>query len=278
MKLFDQHLHSRHSFDSRAEPADNVRRAIEVGLSGLTFTEHYDTHPNERDRCVYDEEAYSATIAALRAEFGKDIWIGKGIEVCYQPANIAEIVEFLGRRRFDLVILSVHWSQGHPIHDPSAWQGRDASLVTRKYLQTVRDAMRECERLHRGQGRVFDVLGHLDFAKRYGMRFLGVNHVDDHGDVIDEILGACLAADVVPEVNTSTIRQGLGESMPGPAVIRRYAELGGTMMSLGSDSHRAGDIGADFAQAVSWLVEAGIGYAAVFKERQRRGEKLSGQN
>ena len=81
MKLFDQHLHSKHSFDSHAEPADNVRRAVELGLAGLTFTEHYDTHPDEINDCLYNDDAYSETIDALRRVFGKRIQIGKGIEI-----------------------------------------------------------------------------------------------------------------------------------------------------------------------------------------------------
>jgi histidinol-phosphatase (PHP family) len=56
--LHDQHLHSRFSKDSKADPRANCLHAIDQGLSGLTFTEHYDTHPTERDSCIWDARRY----------------------------------------------------------------------------------------------------------------------------------------------------------------------------------------------------------------------------
>lgn len=274
MNLYDQHLHSRHSCDSNADPAENVRRAIDVGLAGLTFTEHYDTHPDERPTCRYDDAAYSDTIESLRAQFGGRIRIGKGVEVCYQPDRMPEIVEFLDRHVFDLVLLSVHWCFGVAIHKQEVWMGRDPSAVTRRYLEAVLDAVRFCERLHARRPRVFDVLAHLDFCKRYSFRFAQRICLHEHADLLDEILRTCLAADLVPEINTSTVRQGIGEAMPGLLTVRRYAELGGTMMSLGSDSHRSPDIGAGFSEQVANLRAAGLMHTAVFFGRVRHPEPL----
>ena len=275
MKLYDQHLHSKFSFDSKAEPIDNVRRAVELGLAGLTFTEHYDTHPDEWEDCVYDDEAYGQALDRCREKFGDRIFIGKGIEVDYQLENMPAIVDFLDSRRFDMVILSVHWSAGRPIHQPEVWEGRDPSAVTREYLESVLEAVQFCDKLHARRGRVFDVLGHLDFAKRYSDRFLGSVHVSDHMDVINEILQACLSADIVPEVNTSTLRGVLGEPMPGPEIVKRYAELGGTMMSLGSDAHKPDQIGSGLQEAAEILQRAGINQAAIFQNGRRSGVAMA---
>jgi histidinol-phosphatase (PHP family) len=274
--MYDQHLHSRHSFDSKADPAENVRSAIARGLSGLTFTEHYDTHPDEVGECVYDDGCYSETIAGLRREFGDRIFIGKGIEVCYQPDHMPVILDFLYEHKFDLVLLSVHWSEGRPVHKPGAWEGRDPGDVTRRYLERVLEAVRFCEVLHRDGPRRFDVLGHLDFCKRYSQRFAGSTHVHECGDIVDEILRCCLAADVVPEINTSTLRRGLDESMPGPWVISRYAALGGTMVSVGSDAHVSEDIGAGFDVAREMADRAGLKGWAVFKDGERSMAPMAG--
>lgn len=275
MELYDQHLHSKHSFDSRAEPADSVRRAVELGLAGLSFTEHYDTHPDERDGCIYDHVAYTNTIERLRDDFGETLRIGKGVEVDYQADQMPGVVDFLDRGDFDIVLLSVHWSKGLPVHSAAAWEGRDPSTVTRRYLESVLGAVGHCERLHRGRTPVFNVLGHLDFCKRYSRRFAGGVHVEEHMDLIDEILRGCLTADLIPEVNTSTLRNGMPEPMPGPAVVRRYAELGGTMMSLGSDAHRSSQVAADFPRALDILRGAGIGQLAVFRGGCRNAEPIT---
>lgn len=270
MPLYDQHLHSRHSFDSDADPAGNVRRAIDRGLAGLTFTEHFDMHPDDRPQCIYDHAAYTRTIERLRADFGHRIFIGQGIEVCYQPDHMDTILDLLDAHTFDVVILSVHYFPRGAVHGRDNWDGMDPADGTRSYLESLRDAVRFCARLHRRRGRVFDVLGHLDLVKRYTMRFFHTCNVAPHADLIDDILTACLEADLVPEINTSSLRQGLDETMPGPDTVARYAALGGTAMSLGSDAHRCEDVGAGFDTAVAMLRDAGLTSAAVFERRSRR--------
>ncbi len=269
MKLYDQHLHSRFSIDSKAEPAANVRRAVDLGLAGLTFTEHFDTHPDDWTKCVYDDRAYSTEIDGLRQRFAGTIVVGKGIEVCYQPERMTFILDFLDRHEFDLVILSVHYFGGRPIHHRREWSDVDVATGTRRYLETVLDAARTAASLTATRGRVFDVLGHLDLAKRYTQRFFGDFDVSGGQDLIDDILRACIDADLTPEINTSTLRQNLDETMPGPHTVRRYAELGGTCMSLGSDAHRAEDVGAGLDHGAAMLPDGGIENLAVFKNRQR---------
>lgn len=270
MQLYDQHLHSKHSMDSDADPEENVRAALDAGLAGLTFTEHFDTHPTERDACVYNDETYTRTIHDLRRKFGDAIFIGKGIEVCFQPDNLDEIVNFLDHHTLDLVLVSVHWCHGYPIHIREVWDDRDPSDVTRWYLEGVLQAMQTCERLHRHRSRVFDVLAHMDFCKRYSKRFADRICVEEHTDLIEKIFTCCLEADIVPEINTSTIRQGIGQSMPGPNLVKQYAALGGEAMSLGSDAHRSEDIAADFDTEVANLQSASIPQEAVYQQREKQ--------
>jgi len=269
MELYDQHLHSHHSFDSQADPIASVERAIELGLAGLTFTEHFDTHPMDWDNCVYDDEAYSATIKRLRARFGRQIFVGKGIEVCFQPDRMVFIRDFLDQHEFDVVLLSVHYFGSNPVYKTDAWEGMETTAGIRLYLEGVLDAARYCEKLNRSGTRVFDVLAHMDFVKRYTQRFFGTHDVSSFGDLFDEIFRACLSADLVPEINTSTLRQGLGEAMPNQDAVRRYAAAGGTSMSIGSDAHQSQEVGAGLDEAVSILQEEGIQKTVVFKNRER---------
>ena len=85
MALFDQHVHSWHSVDCQADPVRSVGRALELGLAGVTFNEHYDSHPSERDLCIYDYEKIGRTLDHLRAEYGDRLVIGRGIGGGYQP-------------------------------------------------------------------------------------------------------------------------------------------------------------------------------------------------
>lgn len=268
MKLYDQHVHSRHSFDSQTEPCANVEQAVARGLAGLTFTEHFDTHPNDWKTCVYDDDSYTAAIRRLRSDYGDRIFIGKGIEVCYQPDRADFLLDFLAGHEFDVVVLSVHYFHGRAVYVRQNWDGLSVVEGTGRYLETVLEAVRWCKSLRETRGRVFDVLGHLDFVKRYTQRFFGVYGVSAHQKLIDEILATCLAADLTPEINTSTLRQDIPEPMPAADTVNRYAQLGGTAMTIGSDAHRPEDIGAGLDQVAQMLRAAGL-KAAVFKNRER---------
>lgn len=246
-----------------------MESAITRGLAGLTFTEHFDTHPLDFPGCVFDYADYSASIDRCREEFGSQIFIGKGIEVCYQPQRMDYILNFLDKHSFDMVMLSLHYFSGVPIHVKDNWEGIDAVAGTRQYLEDMLAAIQFVEKLHARRGRVFDVLGHLDVVKRYTLRYYGTYDVSPNADLIDEILRACIAADLTPEINTSSLRQGLTETMPNAATIRRYAELGGKAISFGSDSHSAETIGAGFDTAATMLRSAGLQGLAVFKNRER---------
>jgi histidinol phosphatase-like PHP family hydrolase len=126
---------------------------VAAGLSGLIFTEHFDTNPDDWEGCIYDDEAYSATIADLRRRFGKDIFIGKGIEVCFQPDHMDFILGSLDRWRFDMVMLSVHYFGEKAVHTRENWDGVDLLTGTRRYFENLRRAARFCADLHERMGR-----------------------------------------------------------------------------------------------------------------------------
>jgi histidinol-phosphatase (PHP family) len=272
--LYDQHLHTWFSTDSQADPADQARRALDLGLAGLTFTDHFDSHPSEWPVCRYDYEGLSQAVTDLRARFGDRLAIGLGIEICHQPEQMDRILPFVESHRFDLVILSVHWTQGRAMHMAEDWADWDIEAASRAYLGTVLEAARLVRDLARQGRRPFDVLGHLDMVKRYTQRYRDGFDVTRHADLVDEILRTCLDCGLVPEINTSTWRQGLAEPMPADWIVRRYAELGGRAMTVGSDAHKPEHIAADFDTAVALLKDNGVDQLAVFQDRQCRVQPL----
>lgn len=265
-KLHDQHLHSWHSVDSKADPAANCEQAVSSGLAGLTFTEHYDPHPAEWERCSWDYDAIYETVASLRERFEPRLEVGIGIEVDYQPQMMEAILDYLSRHQFDVVLLSIHWAADHQLHLRRKWRAAGPAEMTAAYQATLLDAT---ERLHRyaQQGeRPFDVLGHLDLCARYEQQYWGrVAPMD--AAAVDNALHQLIAAEVVPEANTSGIRQGLGRSLPAPSILGRYQELGGRFASIGSDAHRAADIGADIADTAQELAAVGLEGEAVYRGR-----------
>ncbi len=275
--LYDQHTHSHHSIDSETPPRANVEAALAAGLVGVTFTEHFDTHPDEWDTCRYDEAAYSRDLAELRAAFRERTFVGKGIEICHQPGRWQFILDFLAQHEFDLVILSVHWTERGPIHERAWWeQFRTLEQAIEHYIRTVRQAAEDAERAAASAGaRVFDVLGHFDLVKRYTLRLWGEVAPPCDAALLDETLATCIAADLTPEINTSLLRQGGGEPMPGLEVLARYRAAGGDAVSLGSDAHLAEHVGADFDRALGLVRQAGLEAIALYEARKRRKVSLA---
>jgi histidinol-phosphatase (PHP family) len=272
--LYDQHVHTWFSNDSQSDPAENVRRALEAGLAGVTFTDHYDSHPTEWPLCRYDYDKIAEALAPLRTEYGDRIFIGHGIEICYQPELMDKILGYLKSHRFDIVLLSVHWFRGKALHVREHWRDLDTASGTRQYLETVLEAARFALALRRQGLRPFDVLGHLDLVKRYTQRYFHAFDIRPHADLVDEILRVCIEAELVPEVNLSSLRQSLPEPMPAEWVVARYAELGGRAMTLGSDAHRPEHVANYLSDGVAMLKRQGVTHLAVFEGRQRRDEEL----
>lgn len=273
-QLRDQHLHSKLSFDSKAEPDENLQSAVDRGLGGLCFTEHYDTHPRDWPGCIFDDDALSETIRRLRERAGDALFVGKGIEVCFQPPQMDRILTALDRGRYDIVLLSVHYSADRPLHKRASWEGHDPAEVIETYFRGVLDALHFCEAHHAKHGQTFHVFTHLDLVKRYATRFLGSYDAVPCESLLDDIASSLVASGVVPEVNTSTWRQGCDEPMPGKDFITRYARAGGTAMSIGSDAHRSEHIGAEFERAVACIRAGGIESFAAFESGVRRDVPL----
>lgn len=270
MKLHDQHLHSRHSFDSKADPAANCEQALAAGLSGLTFTEHYDMHPSERDQCQWDYDAIADTVAALRQRFSPPLLIGFGIEVDYQPELVEETLKYLSRHAFDVVLLSVHWCGGRPLHLRRRWQGLDAAAMRRDYLAALRAAAELCRDLAEGGYCPFDIISHLDYVKRYLLSYWDTPLGSVEPALLDPILEAIIGAGVVPEINTAGLRRPEAAAYPDWSILQRYRELGGREVSLGSDAHRSPEIGHRFAAMAGRLQALGFAGETVFYRRRRR--------
>jgi len=260
--------------DSEADPAEHVRRAIDAGLAGLTFTDHFDSHPTEWAGCEYDYDALAEIVANLRSQFGDRIFIGHGIEICYQPERMDMILSYLEARAFDVVLLSVHWFSGLALHIRQHWEALDAAKGTRLYLEAVLEAARFMLELKNQGRRPFDVLGHIDLVKRYTQRYFQTFGIETHGELVDEILRTCIEADVIPELNLSSLRQSLPEPMPPEWVVGRYAALGGEAMTIGSDAHASEHVGNGLAEGAAILKRQGVRRQAIFKRRQRHDEPV----
>ena len=114
----------------------------------------------------------------------------------------------------------------------------------------------------------FDILAHLTYPLRY---IVGENHrtidLKRHSDLIDEILRAAAQSGKALEINTSGLRQPLGETLPTLPFIQRFREFGGEYVTVGSDAHFAEDLGKGVNEGMEIARQAGFSHVTLFQNR-----------
>ena len=274
MILPDYHIHTSYSPDSTMDPEEAVRAAIAAGVTHLCFTEHMDLgHHMEMYDKAPDFEGMDETISRLREKY-PEITIGKGIEAGYIPETAEQTADVLAKQNFDYVLLSTHCVDGMDCGVPESKRGQDKLTAYKRYLETVYASVTD-DRLTK----YYDCVGHIGYIAK------GLHYEDNtfpyelFPELFDEILREIIKRGKGIEVNTSGIDRG-GHVLPHLSIIRRYKELGGRMITIGSDAHRVQSVGAHIKETVDIVKKAGFEVITVFKNREpfycKIGDTFSG--
>lgn len=266
--MIDLHVHSTCSADGRTSIAEYARRAQELGLAEVGLCEHVDFDPRDRAYDYLNLTRYDREMAAARAT-APQIRLRQGVEITYQACLEAEIRAWLAGRRWDYVIASVHlvdYDDGWAlISEPSAMEAYFGRHSQRQaYLPYFEELLRAA------RSSLGDVLGHFDLVKRYGVERYGRFEPEAFADEIRAVLRAAVEAGVGLEINTSGLRQAPGEPYPGLTVLRWYHEMGGEILTIGSDAHRVEHLAAGVGEALELAWAAGFKAVAVFEARAPR--------
>lgn len=265
--LWDTHMHSQFSGDSKAPQEEMIAAAIERGLSGICFTDHLDIdYPEEPDLFLLDLPNYAASVSAYQKKYAAKLPIRFGIEVGLQPHLAGLLTDILSQYPFDYVIGSSHVVHGLDPYYSRFYEGRVEQECYREYFESI------LENIAAFDG--FDVYGHLDYVVRYGPTRNENYRWTDYQDIIDEILRQLIARGKGIEINTGGFKYGLGHPNPAEGIIRRYRELGGEIITLGADAHAPEHVGYDFVKVPGILKDAGFAYFTVFRRRKPEFVKI----
>jgi len=261
----DSHLHSSFSADSDTAPRDQILHAVSAGLTYMTFTDHYDPDFPEGDwDFTFDIDRYFDELTALAEEFAGRIDIGIGIEIGAQP-HIPEMLSGLASGHpFDFVINSTHLvNRIDPYEAELYLKGRTEKEGLRLYFEEVLANLNVFDD--------YDATGHIDYAFRY----LPSARTDyapypEFGDVLDAIQETIIRKGKCLEINTAGLKAGLSFAHPHPEILKRYRELGGELITTGSDAHNPAQIGKYFDVTADLLKDLGFRHYAVFRGRKPR--------
>ena len=259
--LYDMHMHTHFSGDSEANPFEIAQKAYSLGLSGICFTDHLDIDYKETPGLFdLDISSYKKEIILVQQKFADKLDIGWGIELGLQPYLAEKNAQIIADNDFDFVIGSTHAVKQIDIYFPSYYEGRNEDDCYREYFE---------ETLKNAQSNVdFDVYGHLDFVIRYGPNKNQFYSYDKFSDIIDEILRTLIQKGKGIELNMAGFKYGLGHAHPTIDTLKRYKELGGEIITIGSDGHTPKQIAWEFEKVPEILKEAGFEYFTTFKNRQ----------
>lgn len=256
--IVDCHTHSSFSGDSKVTIKDAVLRVTELGLGGIAFTDHLElSHPLPQKSMTFDFGERSVQLTQLQQQFEGKIKILKGLEVGFQPHIAAEASDIVNKHDFDLVICSTHVVDRMP--EDSFYKDRTRQQAYRRYLEAIYEAVTTFDD--------FDVVGHIGYVCRYApYQDKSLRYVD-HDEIIDAILKKVIEKGKGIEVNTAGYFCRLYFPHPDFDVIKRYKELGGSIITIGSDAHRVERIGDRFDSVVQRLTDVGFSYIAYFEKR-----------
>ncbi len=244
--MFEYHSHTTNSPDSRVTMAQYCERAIDRGVREVAFTDHIDHDPAVRSRGHYNYERYRNDIAACRALYGEHLTILAAAEIDWNRGTAAAVADYLVGKQFDFVIASVHWVNGEYVGERAK---------THSSIETYAQFLDEVEALVTTED-FFNVIGHFDLGKRYhqvnGRMDIAHNH-----EQLARIFTAMAAKGKGFDLNTSSLRNGSTEPMPGPDILRFFRECGGQHVTIGADAHSLDAFATNIEAAVRTLEEAG---------------------
>ena len=268
----DMHVHSCFSSDSTEQPEAIIETSIAKGFSYVYFTDHHDidfpTNPKEPEmNFQLNFPAYIEKLTTLKEKYAKQIEVRIGVEQGIFPEIAHKVAPLSNQFPFDFVIGSSHLTKlvnGDPYY-PSYYEGRSSIDAYREYFQS------EVENVTLTDG--FDVYGHLDYAVRYCPDPNFIYRFEDYGDIIETLLKKLIHNGKGIEINTAGLVK-CGFAHPHIKALQLYKDLGGEIITVGSDAHQKENIGYGFDIAEQTLKEVGFQYHTVFKERKPEFIKL----
>ena len=264
----DYHVHTAFSDDSDYAMEEVVKDAIAMGLDGLCFTDHVDYgikkdwdepggmiyrkggvgEPDQMPIANVDYPVYYETFQKVQSLYKDKIDLKFGLEFGMQAHTIDKYEKLFARFPFDFIILSVHEVEDKEFWSQDFQQGRTQQEYNERYYEEL---LYLVQNYHN-----YSVLGHMDLITRYDKE--GTYPFEKLKPILTKILKIVIADGKGIEVNTSSHRYGLTDLTPSRDILRLYHELGGKILTIGSDSHKPEHLGAFIDETKQELKDLGF--------------------
>lgn len=257
----DYHVHTEFSDDSVYPLLDVVRDAAGMGLEEICLTDHVDygikvdwdsgqeiRYRNGEPYANVDYPRYVSQIEEARRLYGDRIRVKLGLEFGMQVHTIPQYEALFRRYPFDFIILSVHQVEDKEFWTQDFQRGKTQEEYNLRYYEELLSLVRQYKN--------YSVLGHVDLITRYDQA--GIYPFEKVRPILTDIFRQVISDGKGIELNTSYHRYGLKDTSPARAILELYRELGGRILTIGSDSHKPEQLGAYIPEGRALLKELGF--------------------
>lgn len=259
--LVDLHTHTDNSFDGHHSTMYLCETACMNGLRAVAFTDHLEMDAFYKGN--FDRTAIQSyfEIAKARSAFSGKLMVCVGAELGQAVYNKPLSEKLIEMMNYDFIIGAIH-----NLPDMQDFYYMDFSDESIDYMDLLRQYF-EWE-LKLAKWAKFDTLAHLTYPLRYIVGNYGKNvDMSRFSEIIDEILLTLIRNKTALEINTAGLRKAIGVTSPDEDIIRRYKELGGKLITIGSDAHYAEHLGAGIEQGYELALKCGFDKVAVYQGR-----------
>ena len=263
--MYNSHVHTEFSNDCAVPAAEMCGAAIQKGVSGIAITDHCNV-----TKCISRNSYQTAIHSAKKAlelqkqyECALDVAVGIEInEMIYKPDYAQRIIDAAD---FDVVLASVHSVVLNCIPiclseiDFGNLSKSETEDIFTHYYKDLLQTVKSCD---------FDVCAHLTLPLRYANGVYRKNiDIRNYYSYIEKILSVIIDRKKALELNTSELNRQLFDFMPNEEILRMYHDLGGTLITIGSDAHKPENIDFGFKEASEVLNRTGFNSYVFYKER-----------
>jgi histidinol-phosphatase (PHP family) len=262
MYVMDYHHHTNHSFDSTASMVEVCKKAIENEIQEICFTEHFSVNPLAPTYGHMVFEKYLHEIRDCQEKFHSQLIVRAGIELCEPHLLKDQYDEILQPLDLDFILGSVHNLNNQKLrlalreNHPTPYERYFNELLSMVATSDI------------------DIIAHFDLMKRYAYKEHGLYDFHEYQEIIELVLKKAIVRNIGIEINTSGLRTSLKQTMPSIEIIQLYKDLGGEIITIGSDSHSADSVGANFYDALSLAKDCGFNYIYKFDKRKHIPVKI----
>ncbi len=258
--LLDYHSHTNFSTDGHSSMDQMVKAAIDAGISQIAVTDHFDPdYPDDWWGKGFSLPDYNRDQESIADKYKNQIQLIKGLEVGIQHGDTLEKCrEAVKGFAYDFIIGSFHCAEGFELACGGFFDNRTVEEATKAFYKYNLD----CLSIYKD----YDVLGHINVIDRYGEY---IPSYDDLWDIITEILKLVIYDGKGIEINTSSFRYGMGDyTTPSHEILKLYHDLGGEIITVGSDAHSAKDVGYGIEWAYEKMKSVGFKYVSTYSQRK----------